>query len=95
MGSERLLVELDPRDVSALEELAVRDRRSVEDMVTLAVRNYIARRATADGEWKRRWDAMIVDLRSGVPDDLTPEEIDADVRAARAEYREQRRARNG
>lgn len=95
MTKRRMTVELEPDEMNALEELAAHDRRTVEDMVTLAVRNYIARRATADDEWKRRWDAAIADLRSGVPDDVTPEEVDADVRTARTEYREQRRARHG
>ena len=42
-----------------------------------------------------RWDEAVAGIRSGVPDTLTPEEIEADVRAARAEYRAERRARNG
>ena len=91
----QLTLDLDTVELQALEELAVHDRLSVEDVVTLAVRNYVARRTVDDSEWRRRWDQVIASIRSGVPPDVTPGEIEADVRAARVEYREQRRAHGG
>ncbi|MGH2586720.1 MAG: hypothetical protein ACRDJE_17530 [Dehalococcoidia bacterium] len=95
MQRQRMTVELDALDVSALKELAAHDGRTTEDMVAIAVRNYVARRTMNDDEWKRRWDRAVAAIRSGVPRDVTPEEIESDVRAARAEYRAQRHARNG
>ena len=88
----KLTLDLDTAEVQTLEKLAAHDRLSLEDVVTLAVRNYVARRTTDNSEWKRRWDEVIASIRRGVPPGVTPEEIEADVRAARAEYREQRRA---
>jgi hypothetical protein len=88
----QVAVDLDAADLDALREIAANDQLTLGDVVTLAVRNYVARRRMDDEEWKRRWDKAITAIRSGVPAGVTPEEIEADVRAARAEYREQRRA---
>ena len=95
MRTQSLTVELDEYDTAALKELATHEQLAVEDLVTVAVRDYIARRTMDDSEWKRRWDAVIASLQSGVPKDVTPEQIEADVSAARAEYRAERRARHG
>ena len=84
----QLDLDLDAAEVQALNELAAHDRLSVEDVVLLAVRSYVARRTIDESEWRRRWDEVVASIRSGVSVDVTPEEIDADVRAARAEYRE-------
>ena len=84
----QLDLDRDAAEVQALNELAAHDRLSVEDVVLLAVRSYVARRTIDESEWRRRWDEVVASIRSGVSVDVTPEEIDADVRAARAEYRE-------
>ena len=95
MPRQRMTVELEAHDMSAREDLAAHDGRTVNELVTIAVSDYIDRRPMDDSEWKKRWDTVIADLRSSVLDDVNVEEIEAEVRAARAEYREQRRARNG
>lgn len=93
MGMERTTVALEERDLRSLERLAEREGRSVEDLVAFAVRDYIARRAMDDGGWQQRWDALIERIQSRIPTDVTPEEIEADIREARREVREERRAR--
>jgi len=94
MQKQRMTVELELSDVLALEALAAHDQRSLEDILTLAVRNYVSRRTMDDAEWKGRWEKAITTLRSGVPEDLTAEEIEAEASAARSEYREEQRARH-
>lgn len=95
MPGQQLTLELDAQDLKVLQELAEHERRSIEDIVALAVKSFIAHRTIDHRRWQRRWDNVIAGIRSGVPEELTPEEIEAEVRAARGEYREQWRARNG
>lgn len=86
-------VALEDKDLQTLEKLASRDGRSVEDLIAFAVRDYLARRTMDNAEWQKRWDALIERIHSRIPPDVTPEEIEADIREARREVREERRAR--
>ena len=86
-------ITIEEQDFRSLERIAEREGRSVEELVAIAVRDYIARRTMADGEWRARWDALIERIHSRIPEELTPEEIEIDIREARREVREERRAR--
>jgi prevent-host-death family protein len=46
-----------------------------------------------DPEWQRQFDEVVARIQSHIPPDLSPEEIEAEVRAAREEVRQERRAR--
>ena len=46
-----------------------------------------------DPEWQRQFDEVVARIQSHIPPDLTLEEIEAEVRAAREEVRQERRAR--
>ena len=76
-----------------LEELAARERRSVDEVVQLAVDAYTARRARDWSEWGCRFDDLAARVREHMPAGVTPEDIEADITDARSEVRlETRRA---
>jgi predicted transcriptional regulator len=85
-------IELSDDQLRALERLAAKERRSVDELVQLAVGDYLARRRRDWSEWGRRWDAVVADIQSGMPPDVTPEEIEADITAAFEEVRTERAA---
>ena len=88
------VVELTDEQVRQLEQLAAKNRRSVEQIVQIAVGDYLARRDVDWAEWGRKFDALVADVQSHMPPDVTPEEIEADITAAREEVRaEMRRER--
>jgi hypothetical protein len=47
----------------------------------------------ADPAWQQQWDTLLAEVRSHVPPDLTPDEIEAEVEAAREAIPPKRRAR--
>ena len=83
-------IELPEEQVQELERLAAQERRSLDEFVQLALGDYLARRKRDRSEWVRRFDDVVARIREGVPPDLTPEEIEADVTAAWEEYRAER-----
>jgi Ribbon-helix-helix protein, copG family len=46
-----------------------------------------------DAEWQARWDAALAAIRSKVPPDMTPEEIEREITLASEEVRQERIAR--
>jgi Arc/MetJ-type ribon-helix-helix transcriptional regulator len=74
-----------------LERLADQERRSLDEVVQLAVGDYLARRRDRD-DWAQRLDEVVARFRAGVPPDLTPEEIEAEITANWEEYRAERAA---
>jgi predicted transcriptional regulator len=85
-------IELDAAQVEALERLAAAERRSVDEIVQLAVSDYLARRHDWSA-WGDRFDALVARIQARIPPDVTPEQIEADITAARAEVRTKRAAR--
>ena len=83
----RRTIELDDEQVLALERLAAQERRSVDELVRQAVSGYLAQHPRDWTDWNRRFDDLVARFRAGVPPDVTPEEIEADITAAREEYR--------
>lgn len=52
-----------------------------------AIGDYLARRTRDWSDWNRRFDALAADARSRIPPDVTPDEIEREITAARAEVR--------
>jgi predicted transcriptional regulator len=84
-------IEFSDQQLHELEQVAAAERQSVAEIVKRAVSDYLARRRDSS-DWGRRWDAVVEDVHSRMPSDVTPEEVEADITAASAEVREQRAA---
>jgi hypothetical protein len=89
----RVSIGLSDRDLQTLEQIAASEGATVEDLVQQAIRNFLVAHAEPDPDWQSRFDEVIGRIQNRIPPDIAPEEIEADVRAARAEVREARRAR--
>ena len=83
-------IELDDEQARKLEQLAARDQRSVDELLHLAITDYLARRGRDWSEWNRRFDAFVEQVRARVPRELSPEEIEAEITANWQEYRAER-----
>lgn len=85
-------IELPEEQVSQLEQLAARDHRSLDEVVQFAVGDYLVRRQTRS-EWAKRLEEAVEYIREDIPTDVTPDAIEADIAAARAEVRGPSRGR--
>ena len=56
---------------------------SEDEVVRVAVGKYLARHARDWTEWDRRFDDLSARVREHMPADVTPEEVEADITAAR------------
>src|SRR5690349_4813186 len=88
----RRTIELDDEQARALERVAAEEQRSVDELIRQAVGGYLAQRHHDRSDWGRRFDALVARIQSRIPPDTTPEEIEADITAARAEVRAERAA---
>jgi predicted transcriptional regulator len=86
-------IELPDEQARELEHLAAQEHRSFEELVQLALGDYLARRKRDRSDWVRRFDQTVMRIRQGVPPDLTPEEIEAEISTNWDEYRAERAAR--
>jgi hypothetical protein len=93
MGLHRTQIHLEGEQVRALERLAAEEQRSVDELVRRAVDGYLAQRRRDGDDWGERFDALVARVRAHMPPDVTPEEIEADIGAAREEVRAERAAR--
>jgi hypothetical protein len=84
---QRTNIYLEERQLRALKHLAAEDRQSVADLVRCAVDAYLAKRLAEDAEWRERLFQLLADVQGRLPADVTPEEIEADISAARDEVR--------
>ncbi|MBI4491170.1 MAG: CopG family transcriptional regulator [Chloroflexi bacterium] len=83
---------LDSEQVRALKHLAAEERRSVAELVRRAVDEYLARRFRDGTDWGERFDQLVARIQQRIPVEVTPEEIEADITAAREEVRQAHRA---
>jgi hypothetical protein len=90
MVLRRTTVELEDAQIHELERLAARQAAPVDELVRRAVDRYLA--AQSD-DWGARFDALVARVQSRLPDDVIPDEIEADITAARAEVRAMRARR--
>lgn len=91
----RRMVELDEAQVAELERLAAAEHRSVAELVRQAVAAYLSQRPADHSAAAERLDAVVASFRAGILPDVTPEEIEAEITAARAEYRAERTRMRG
>jgi hypothetical protein len=88
---QRTNIYLDEQQLKTLRHLAAEERSSVAQLVRRAVDDFLTRRAISDADRDQRFDDLLVRMRvhsAGIP----PEEIEADITAAREEVRAIRRA---
>lgn len=87
------------QELKLLKHLAVEEQSSLAAVVRRAIRWYLAvalgrvkppSRRLSDAEWSRRLDALLTAIQTRLPA-LPPEEIEADITAAREEVRRARR----
>ena len=98
-------IDLDEDQARLLRDFSATQGRSVGDVVCEAVSEYLARRGAMepraiaprrripDDEWRSGFEAALQRLRAGVDPNWSPEEIEADITAAREEVRRERAAR--
>jgi hypothetical protein len=78
---------------------AARGHASIEDLVTRWLEEKVTESeerengGRVDPDWRRRMQSLVAEFRGGVPADVSPEELEAEIAAARDEVREARRAR--
>ena len=82
-------VALEDTQYQTLQCIAREDGVSVSDLVQRVVEEYLAQRRRAA---LAKLDAAVAELRAHLPSDITAEEIEAAITAAREEVREERRA---
>lgn len=99
---KRSSIYLEEEELKLLKHLAVEEDASLAELVRRAVRWYLATAAgraraapqsLSDQEWNRRLDELLAAIRSRLPA-LPPEEIEAEITAAREEVRRSRRERD-
>lgn len=86
---------LEDEKLEALRDLAARQRRTLSDVLRQAVDAYLNESGAADKAWEDRLDRLLERVRSRLPQDVSPEEIEADITAARQEVRQAHRATRG
>lgn len=87
----RTNVYLDDDQLQALKHLAVEERQSVALLVRRAVDEFLSRQFAERTDWGERFDELVQRIRSRMSRELTSEEIEADITAARNEVREAHR----
>ena len=89
-----------------LRHLAIEQQRSFTDIVREALEEYLSRRGlvpgagiieppegSPDDDWQQRIEAVLNRIRSAIPEDMDPDQIEEEITAARDEVRRQRSAR--
>lgn len=84
LGDEQLVI---------LKHLATEEDRSVAELVRQAVDELISERLSRSTEWGSRFDLAVERLRSRLPVNVPPDEIENDITAARAEVKADRARR--
>lgn len=90
---QRTNIYLDDGQLRVLKHLAAEERQSVADLVRRAVDDYLAKRLADDAAWRHELDRLIERVRSRIPRDTTPDEIESDIAKAREEVKQVRSAR--
>jgi hypothetical protein len=89
----QLKLALSDHDLRALERAAASEGTTIQDVAQRAIHDYLVTHVAPDPDWRARFERLIAEIRSGIPDDISPEEIEADVTAVREERRRERLAR--
>jgi Arc/MetJ-type ribon-helix-helix transcriptional regulator len=93
---QRIAIRLEDDQLDTLRKLAAADRRSVSSLVRHAVTTFLAEKREDGAVWGSQLDRLMARIQEQVPRDVTPDEIEADITAARVEWKQARRvAREG
>jgi Arc/MetJ-type ribon-helix-helix transcriptional regulator len=79
-------IELGESQLHELERLASEEQRSVDELVQIAVGDFLARKQHRP-DWAKRLEEAIETLRADLPNDIPSDEIERDVTAAWNEQR--------
>lgn len=88
----RTNIYLDEDQLRALRRRAADEGKSVATVVRQAVDQYLGELRETDEAWRRSFAQLTERMQSRVPAGVPPEEIEADITAARAEVRRAHRA---
>lgn len=88
---EQIGVHVKPDAASLLAEMAARGRARLQQIEAQGTPPWEA--VVQDPTWQKRWDDLVARVRRELPDDLTPEEIEAEITRASEEVRNERLAR--
>jgi hypothetical protein len=80
-----------PEAAALMAEMAARGRARRQKVEAEGTPPWEA--AKKDPEWQKRWDEVIAQIRSEIPPDVTPEEIEAEITRVSEELRQERLAR--
>ena len=98
---KRTSIYLEEEELKLLKHLAIEEDSSLAELVRRAIRWYLATAAgrtklapekLSDEEWSKRLESLLAKTRSRLPK-VPPEEIEAEITAAREEVREARAKR--
>jgi len=79
-------IELPEEQAQELERLAAQERRTFEELVQLALTDYLARRMIDRSGWVERFREVVERIQARVPQDMQPDEIEAEITANFEEY---------
>lgn len=88
----RTNIYLDDDQLRALKHLAIEERQSLAVLVRRAVDAFLAERFKDRDDWGERFDALVDRIQRRIPAAVTPEQVEADITAAREEVRDSHRA---
>ena len=83
----RTNIYLEDEKLVILKMLAAEEGKTVAELVRKAVNQWLDERLTHQKDWGQRLDALVTRVRSQIPADHQPKEIEDDISAARAEVR--------
>ena len=92
---QRTNIYLEDDQLRALKHLAAEERQSVADLVRRAVDVYLSQRLVDDDEWHVRLNQLFARIQARIPPDISPDEIEDDITAARSEVKQARYAARG
>ena len=92
MTMRRTNIYLDDDQLSALRVVAATRGSSVATVVRDAVDAYLRDRVIDDLGWQTEFENLLDRIRSRIDPSVTPDEIEADITAARDEVRQRHRA---
>ncbi|MCC6626554.1 MAG: hypothetical protein IT340_04020 [Chloroflexi bacterium] len=79
-------------EMERLRHQAAASGTTPDSVAGTAVRDYLARARVDDTAWRAELASAIAEIHRRLPPDITPDETEADISAAAAEAREERRA---
>lgn len=82
-----------------LRHYAVEQNRSFTDVVRQALKDFVTKegirassttlRPPPSSDWRTEMEALLAEVRAGIPADVSPEELETDIDAAWEEYRQE------